>query len=153
MHEKLIFIDNDILWNGSLNTLSFTGSTGEIMQRIKNKHVFDLNVKNLDLEHMLSGIEHQQEGFCPICGGKLITSDAADGGFYWACENKDYTRSPSQPYPYDGILRCGKCNGEFRFEMKTQPRWVCQTTKTNGWTHFPHSLEVDLDCISIAVAT
>lgn len=127
MHEKLIFIDNDILWNGSLNTLSFTGSTGEIMQRIKNKHVFDLNAKNIDLEHMLSGIGHQQEGFCPICGGKLIMSDAADGGFYWACENKDYTRNPSQPYPYDGVLRCGKCNGEFHFEMKTQPRWVCQT--------------------------
>lgn len=127
MHEKLIFIDNDILWNGSLNILSFTGSTGEIMQRIKNKHVFDLNAKNIDLEHMLSGIEHQQEGICPICGGKLIMSDAADGGFYWACENKDYTRNPSQPYPYDGVLRCGKCNGEFRFEMKSQPRWVCRT--------------------------
>ncbi|MBQ8616754.1 MAG: AAA family ATPase [Clostridia bacterium] len=148
MHEKLIFIDNDILWNGSLNSLSFTGSTGEIMQRIKNKHVFDLNAKNIDLEHMLSDIEHQQEGFCPICGGKLVMSDAADGGFYWACENKDYTRNPSQPYPYDGVLRCGKCNGEFRFEMKTQPRWICQTNSKHYQNvrkndmKLPHMLEL-----------
>ena len=33
MHEKLILVDNNILWNGSLNALSYTGRTHEIMIR------------------------------------------------------------------------------------------------------------------------
>ena len=32
MHEKLVFIDDDILWSGSLNSLSFT-DTQEVMER------------------------------------------------------------------------------------------------------------------------
>lgn len=37
MHEKLIFIDQDAVWVGSLNALSFTGSTGEVMHRHADK--------------------------------------------------------------------------------------------------------------------
>jgi hypothetical protein len=33
MHEKLIFVDHDAVWVGSLNALSFTGTTGEVMHR------------------------------------------------------------------------------------------------------------------------
>ena len=33
MHEKLIFVDSNAVWIGSLNALSFTGLTGEVMQR------------------------------------------------------------------------------------------------------------------------
>jgi hypothetical protein len=32
MHEKLVFVDDDILWSGSLNSLSFT-DTPEVMER------------------------------------------------------------------------------------------------------------------------
>src|SRR5207302_772301 len=32
MHEKLVFLDEDILWSGSLNPLSFS-STQEVMER------------------------------------------------------------------------------------------------------------------------
>ena len=33
MHEKLVFVDHDAVWVGSLNALSFTGATGEVMHR------------------------------------------------------------------------------------------------------------------------
>ena len=33
MHEKLIFVDRNIVWNGSLNVLSYTGRTSEFMMR------------------------------------------------------------------------------------------------------------------------
>ena len=33
MHEKLVFVDHDAVWVGSLNALSFTGTTGEVMHR------------------------------------------------------------------------------------------------------------------------
>lgn len=33
MHEKLILVDSNIVWIGSLNVLSYTGRTGEIMMR------------------------------------------------------------------------------------------------------------------------
>lgn len=33
MHEKLVFIDHEAVWVGSLNALSFTGTTGEVMHR------------------------------------------------------------------------------------------------------------------------
>ena len=38
MHEKLVFIDHDILWSGSLNALSFS-DTQEVMERRVSREV------------------------------------------------------------------------------------------------------------------
>lgn len=45
MHEKLIFVDNTAVWNGSLNALSFTGRTRENMHRHTDKRTVSYYTK------------------------------------------------------------------------------------------------------------
>ena len=125
MHEKNIFIDHDVVWNGSLNALSFSGTTGEVMQRFCDKDIFEQFEKVLDLEHMIEPCTDHKQQKCPLCGGTMVAAESSDGGFYWTCDQCDYSRNPSQPYPEDGILRCAKCGAPYAFTMKTQPRWTC----------------------------
>ncbi len=128
MHEKLIFVDEDVIWNGSLNALSVTGSTGEIMERYEDKGLTGEFEKLLDIEHLCTVLEdgHKHERKCPICGCEMLVKEGNKGGIYWQCVNGDYSRNASQQYPADGMLRCNKCGAPFVFEMiKNEPRWVC----------------------------
>ena len=141
MHEKLIFVDKDVIWNGSLNALSVTGSTGEIMERYEDKGLADEFEKLLDIEHLCAvlGDEHKQERKCPICGCEMLIKESDKGGIYWQCVNGDYSRNASQQYPADGMMRC-KCGAPFVFEMINEPRWVCSINPK----HFQKMREDDL---------
>ena len=125
MHEKLIFVDSTAVWAGSLNALSFSGFTGEIMHRHGSPAVVKEYEKIFDIEHISEVLNFTQEQRCPICGGEMIAAESKEGGIYWSCENEDYTRNVNQQYPIDGVLRCSKCGSLYCFEMKKQPRWVC----------------------------
>ena len=129
MHEKTILIDSDIIWTGSLNALSYTGNTGEIMERRKDiskeKAVINSYIKILDINYVLKALESNYEIRCPICGNEMLIAESEDGGIYWKCCAGDYSRNKDQPYPTDGVLRCKTCNSPFIFSMKKQPRWVC----------------------------
>jgi hypothetical protein len=125
MHEKLIFIDNKIFWFGSLNALSFTGNTGEIMQRIFNEKLSEKLINNYDIEYIIDVSSKSKELECPICGDEILAKESNSGGIYWGCTNKDFSRNKDQPYPYDGELKCRKCNSKFVYNRKSQPRWVC----------------------------
>lgn len=139
MHEKLVFIDNSILWSGSLNALSFGGLTGEVMHRYYDKVIYDQTFKTIDTEHIIEVASRPHEQVCPICGDEIIAAEGDDGGFYWTCVNKDYSRQPKQQYPSDGVLRC-KCGSLYQFSMKNQPRWVC----TSDSSHYQYMKESDL---------
>ena len=69
----------------------------------------------------------------------MLVRESDDGGIYWQCINKDYSRSADQPYPKDGILRC-HCGAEYAFAMKKEPRWVC----TANSRHYQKMRESDL---------
>lgn len=129
MHEKTIIIDDDIIWNGSLNALSYTGNTGEIMERDRDKSKEKVLVKSfvkvLDIEYIVQAVDSARETKCPVCGSEMILKESDDGGIYWYCNEGDYSRNKDQPYPRDGILRCGKCGSDFHFSMVNQPRWIC----------------------------
>ncbi len=129
MHEKTILIDNDVIWNGSLNALSYTGNTGELMERRKDnskeKTIINSFIKILDIDYLVKALENTYETKCPICGGEMLIAESEDGGIYWKCINEDYSRNKEQQYPVDGVLRCSKCNSPFVFSMKNKPRWVC----------------------------
>lgn len=140
MHEKLIFIDSDALWIGSLNALSFTGLTGEVMQRLTGKEITAEYEKIFDIAHICHAVENACEQKCPICGGELQLKEGNQGGVYWECINQDYTRNPNQQYPTDGILRCQKCGAPFLFSMNHEPRWVCSSNPR----HFQKMKEGDL---------
>jgi hypothetical protein len=105
MHEKLVFVDDDILWSGSLNSLSFT-DTQEVMERHVSRPVVEDYTRILRLETLLATHETQQDR-CPVCGGELVVAEARGGDpFYWRCAMPDcYSRSIDQPAPQDGGCR------------------------------------------------
>lgn len=132
MHEKLIVIDDNVLWNGSLNALSFTGNTGEVMQRMKSHEVVSSAIKVIGVEYIDAATSNEYERTCPACGGTMILRESDNGGLYWQCEKKDFSRNADQPYPTDGVILCRKCGAEYVFSMKNTPRWVC-TANPKHW--------------------
>ena len=124
MHEKLIFVDSEALWIGSLNALSYTGLTGEIMYRLEDATQTKEHEDIYYIESICDAVDHSYEQKCPICNNEMVIRDCSDGGIYWKCINCDYSRNYLQQYPKDGIMRC-KCGAEYVFSMKKEPRWVC----------------------------
>lgn len=139
MHEKLIFVDSDAVWIGSLNALSFTGLTGEVMQRHADRELTAEYEKIFDIEHICGATENTYEQKCPICGDEMIVKESDEGGIYWQCAAGDYSRNVAQQYPLDGILRC-KCGAPYVFAMKNEPRWVCSENSK----HYQKMRESDL---------
>ena len=139
MHEKLIFVDSNAVWIGSLNALSFSGLTGEVMQRHEDRELTAEYEKLFDIEHICGAIENTYEQKCPICGSEMIVKESDEGGIYWQCVSGDYSRSAAQQYPVDGVLRC-KCGAPYEFAMKNEPRWVCSRDSR----HYQKMRESDL---------
>lgn len=134
MHEKMVFIDENITYFGSLNTLSYNGETGEIMQRIKSKEYYNLlatneDLKNLNLETNESDGIREGTPYCPICDSAMVAKENSKGCIYWICENDELSWNPNSPFPVDGVFRCELCGSELEFQMKEQPRWVCPQHK------------------------
>jgi hypothetical protein len=125
MHEKLVFIDEDITWSGSLNPLSFS-NTQEIMERRKSKTVLRDYFQILRLQELLA-IQGAPESKCPICSAEMIAVEGRDEPYYWSCTNeKCYTRSIDQPYPFEGVLTCGNCNSSVEYGFwGDYPHWRC----------------------------
>lgn len=129
MHHKLIFIDNSIAWIGSLNILSFGGSTHEDMFRTESKELIQKWFEMEDIEHIIEAATDGFQMFCPICGKEMIMAESDTAGYYWRCSDKEgcgWSRRPDEQYPHDGKLVCPKCGGEYSLSMKNEPRWVCQ---------------------------
>jgi hypothetical protein len=126
MHEKLVFVDDELLWSGSLNSLSFT-DTQEVMERRVSREVVNDYARVLRLDALLEAHE-EREDRCPVCGGELVAAEARNGDpFYWRCLVPDcYTRSLDRPAPRDGMLPCASCGGPVEFrQMPTGPHWRC----------------------------
>lgn len=139
MHEKLILVDDNVVWMGSLNALSFTGKTGEVMERRCSKKLVKEYEKMYDIPHISQALNSGYEMTCPICGGEMLVRESDEGGIYWQCANKDYSRSAEQPYPKDGIMRC-HCGSKYVFSMKKEPRWICESNPR----HYQKMRESDL---------
>ena len=126
MHEKLIFVDDDLLWSGSLNSLSFT-DTQEVMERRISRAVVDDYARVLRVDALLAAHESHEDR-CPVCGGELVAAEARNGDpFYWRCLVPDcYTRGLDRPAPIDGLLPCPSCGGTVEFrQMPSGPHWRC----------------------------
>jgi hypothetical protein len=126
MHEKLVFIDEDILWSGSLNSLSFT-DTQEVMERRVSRAVVDDYARILRLDALLAAHPGEPPS-CPICGSELVAAEARGGDpFYWRCAVDDcYTRGIDQPAPEDGRIVCARCGGPVEYrELPSGHYWRC----------------------------
>lgn len=65
MHEKLVFIDDRIVWSGSLNPLSFS-DTQEIMERRSSPEVARDYTRTLRTAEMID-LYARDQAHCPIC--------------------------------------------------------------------------------------
>jgi superfamily I DNA and/or RNA helicase len=129
MHEKLVFIDDNILWEGSLNVMSASQS-GEHMERRVSKEIVGHYAKTIWLEELLCEYEEKTLD-CPICKSEVIASEGRDEPFYWRCINDGcYTRSVGQPPIKDGIIRCYNCGKAVEYgEWGNKPAWRCVANK------------------------
>ena len=79
IHQKMIFVDDDILWFGSLNVLSFTGETDEQLIRFFSKSFVNFTAKqqlyklsNFDDKKkvsLVSYLSNRENNSCLKCGG------------------------------------------------------------------------------------
>lgn len=125
MHEKLLFIDDSILWEGSLNPLSFK-DTEEHMERRVSKKVFSDYARTLHLSDLI-GEYDEGSPKCPICGKEVVACEGKNEPFFWRCTEKDcYTRSIDQPALRGGVIKCNRCGGEVEYgEWGGKPAWRC----------------------------
>ena len=129
MHEKIIIIDDDTVWIGSLNVLSFGGTTKEVMCKIISKEGAKEFAEIFDIQHILDTTDNEEEKRCPICGKEVIMAESNSAGYYWRCSDKEgcvWSRRPEEQYPHNGKLVCPKCGGEYALSMKNELRWVCE---------------------------
>ena len=120
----IIFIDDSILWEGSLNPLSFK-DTEEHMERRVSKKVFSDYAHTLHLSDLI-GEYNDGAPTCPICGKEVVACEGKDEPFYWRCIEKDcYTRSIDQPALKGGIIYCNRCGGEVEYGEWGGPAWRC----------------------------
>jgi hypothetical protein len=125
MHEKLIFVDDEVIWVGSLNPLSFS-NTQEIMERRRSRNVATDYAQTVLLEKLLAGYEEGRPT-CPGCGKEEFASEGYRDPFYWTCEDRCYPRRAGEPPLTDGLIKCANCGGPVEFgEWGGKPMWRCR---------------------------
>jgi hypothetical protein len=129
MHEKVVLIDDEILWTGSLNALSFS-DTQEIMERRKSAKIAEDYIETLRTNELLE-LFAAGEARCPVCNEELVASEGTDEPFYWRCLTAGcHTRSIGDPAPKDGRIVCRNCGKPVEFvDMPSGPHWRCTENK------------------------
>ncbi len=125
MHEKLVFCDNNVLWSGSLNPLSFR-DTQEIMERRFSAAVVSEFAQKLRLDELVGEYKNGPPS-CPYCESTVIASEGRNEPYYWKCIEKNcFTRSIDEPPILDGIIVCSNCGGKVRIgEWGDEVMWRC----------------------------
>ncbi len=129
MHEKVVLIDDEIVWTGSLNTLSFS-DTQEVMERRKSAKIAADYIKTLRVNELLEPFD-AEEARCPVCSEELVASEGNDEPFFWRCITPDcHSRSIGDPAPKDGRIVCRNCGEAVEFmDMPSGPHWRCVENK------------------------
>lgn len=129
MHEKLVFVDDEVLWSGSLNPLSFS-NTQEIMERRVSQRVSQDYASKLRLNEVLAACVGGNPR-CDVCGFEMVLGEGRRE-LYWRCMNSDcgYSRDFDAPAAQHGLITCGKCGGRVEFgEWGANPSWRCLTNR------------------------
>ncbi len=94
IHEKVVLIDNEIVWSGSLNVLSHTARTDEFMTRANSPlyaeqvAAFLSNRAGMSPAAAAATVAEAENPRCPHCGSRTYYSDGRYGPYY-SCENED----------------------------------------------------------------
>jgi len=124
MHEKLVFMDYEILWAGSLNPLSHS-DTQEIMERRASRKVVEDYTSKLHLEDLIEEY-HGGAPICPICCCEVVGAEGPREPLYWRCTNGDcgYKRDVDEPIPEGGVILC--CGAPVEYgEWGGKAAWRC----------------------------
>jgi hypothetical protein len=121
IHEKVVVIDEEIVWFGSLNPLSHTSRTDEVMARVEGKDLalqiaafmaLDRGVRPDAAEWLSTRAENPR---CPTCGARTAYRKGPYGP-YWDCEecewrnNFDRLRGKQKTGQQTGTApQCDKC--------------------------------------------
>lgn len=137
MHEKLVVVDANILWSGSLNPLSFS-DTQEIMERRASQDVVEAYSKVLFLDDLLRPYDAADTS-CPICGSELVAAEGNREPFFWRCVvDGCYTRNVDDPPLIEGALNCRHCGAALEFgDWGGRPSWRCISNRHH---HQPFTL-------------
>ncbi|WP_018139200.1 MULTISPECIES: AAA domain-containing protein [unclassified Thioalkalivibrio] len=107
IHQKLVLIDDQIAWIGSLNPLSHTARTEEIMMRMDNREAVQQIIELVTVTRAKEVEVHQKENpACGSCGGWTIYAMGRYGP-YFACESEcgwtqSFDRSSRAPKKVSG---------------------------------------------------
>jgi phosphatidylserine/phosphatidylglycerophosphate/cardiolipin synthase-like enzyme len=99
IHEKVVWIDDRIVWFGSLNPLSHTHRTSEIMARIDDHGVAThlagvLSVRRRSIDDLTDGQFAEAENpRCEECGGWSVLIRGRFGPFFRCVGNDGWKRS------------------------------------------------------------
>jgi hypothetical protein len=129
MHEKLVFIDDDIAWVGSLNPLSYS-DTQEIMERRRSRAVVAQYAETIRLNDLVGGYT-EGSPTCPICNAEMLAAEGRNEPFYWRCTvDHCYTRSIDDPPLVGGKLNCRTCSADVEYGYwGGEPHWRCTENK------------------------
>lgn len=93
-HEKILIIDGEILWFGSLNPLSHTAQTGEVMARLVSRDLAQqmaafIAIKPSRTTETYANLAMVKENpTCARCNGRTYYVAKARHGPYWRCEDQ-----------------------------------------------------------------
>ena len=129
MHEKVVLIDDEIVWTGSLNALSFS-DTQEVMERRKSAKIAVDYIKTLRVNELLEPFD-AGEPRCPVCNEELVASEGNHEPFFWRCITPDcHTRGIGDPAPKDGRIVCHSCGEAVEFvDLPSGPHWRCTVNR------------------------
>jgi AAA domain/PLD-like domain len=98
IHEKAVIIDNAVVWFGSLNPLSHTSRTSELMARMDNTGFASqisntLSIKRRSAEEMERGALSEPENpRCGMCNGWTVLVRDKQGLFFTCVKNCGWTQ-------------------------------------------------------------
>ena len=129
IHEKSVFIDENIFWFGSLNFLSYTGKEGEKLMRIESR---ELCLQNAMFEALKRDYYHKDLPFsiitekgnpnCSQCNNPATFRHEAKSGRHFYCEKCQWKVSIDKFKPKD----CHKCSNKMVLKNgRYGPFWGC----------------------------
>lgn len=117
IHEKVVIIDDRIVWFGSLNMLSHNAKTDEMMMRIDNPDVAKqvaifMALKRKSSRETGEGLSVEKENpDCPECHSRTCYTKGKHGPF-WSCEECKWTESIDQSVKPAGTKVNGTSSGQ-----------------------------------------
>jgi ssDNA-binding Zn-finger/Zn-ribbon topoisomerase 1 len=96
IHEKIVLIDKEIVWHGSLNVLSHTHRTDESMTRIANAGLARALAANMSKRRVSSDMALQTVGEaenprCETCGSRSVYNEGKYGPYFYCEEECGWT--------------------------------------------------------------